>query len=100
MTYSPANILHGLRTDCLPEHFSPSQFGDMSLKFGAVQMLPPHTVVPFVKCNAMVINHPGSVDAAFEVFIPLTLVEFELQCLHASIVYHLDILCHEKECIF
>jgi hypothetical protein len=84
------NILYCLRSYGLPECLTLSEFGDMTLKFRAVQVLPPHSVVPFVKCNAMVIDHPGSINTALEVSIPLVLRELKLQCLHAIIVYHID----------
>ena len=48
----------------------------------------------------MVINHPGSIDRPLKVFIPTALIELELECFHDSIVYHLDILCPEKKCVF
>ena len=69
-----------------------SQLGNMTLKFCTTQMLTPHSVVPLVKYNAMVINHPGSIYRPLEVLITFALIEFELQCFHATIVYHIDIL--------
>ena len=63
-------------------------------------MLTPHPVVPFVKCNIMVINHPGSIDRPLKVFIMTALIELELEFFHAIIVDCLDILCHEKKCVF
>jgi hypothetical protein len=68
------NILHCLRTDQLPEWIPFSELGDMSLKFGTVQVLAPYPVVPAMKGNAMVINHPSSIDSTFKVFIPLALI--------------------------
>lgn len=85
------DILYRLRAYQLPECFTLSLFGDMALKFAAIQVLSPHPVVPLVKGNAMVINHPGSIDRPLKVFISTALIELELQCLHATIVYHLDI---------
>jgi hypothetical protein len=37
-----------------------------------------------MECNAMVINHPGGIDSAFEVFIPIALIELEPQCFHIN----------------
>jgi hypothetical protein len=37
-------------------------------------MLSPHPVVPFMECNAMVVDHPGSIDTSLEVSIPLALI--------------------------
>jgi hypothetical protein len=68
------DILYRLRSDLLPKCFTLSQFGNVTLKLIAVQVLTPHPVVPFVKRNAMVINHPGSIDTAFEVFISTALI--------------------------
>ncbi|MCU0553057.1 MAG: hypothetical protein MUC48_27320 [Leptolyngbya sp. Prado105] len=96
---SLADILYCLRSDRLPECFTLSQLGNMRLKFCTIQMLSAHPVVPFVKCNAMVINHPGGIDAALKVFIPTALIELKLQRFHCT-VYHLDIPCNEKKHIF
>jgi hypothetical protein len=68
------NILHSLRSNLLPERFTLSKFGDMTLKCVAIQVLAPHSVVPFVKCDAMVINHPGGIDVSLEVFISVALI--------------------------
>ena len=68
------NILHGLRSYGLPECFTLSQLRNMRLKLAAIQVFAPHPVVPFVKRNAMVIDHPGSVDTALEMSIPLALI--------------------------
>jgi len=68
------DILYSLRSNLLPECFTLSEFGDMTLKFAAIQVLTPHPVVPFVKCNAMVINHSGSIDTSLEVFILVALI--------------------------
>jgi hypothetical protein len=48
----------------------------------------------------MVINHPGSIDRPLKVFIMTALIELELEFFHAIIVDCLDILCHEKKCVF
>jgi hypothetical protein len=69
-----ADILYSLRADRLPERFTLSQFGNMRLKFCTIQMLSPHPVVPFMECNAMVVDHPGSIDTSLEVSIPLALI--------------------------
>ncbi|MEG4630790.1 hypothetical protein QUB56_14410, partial [Microcoleus sp. AR_TQ3_B6] len=69
-----ADILYSLRADRLPERFTLSVFGNMRLKFCTIQMLSPHPAVPFMECNAMVINHSGSSDTALKVFIPLALI--------------------------
>jgi hypothetical protein len=69
-----ADILHSLRADRLPERFTLSVFGNMRLKFCTIQMLSPHPVVPFMECNAMVVDHPGSIDTSLEVSIPLALI--------------------------
>jgi hypothetical protein len=90
------DILYCLRAYLLPERVSLPQFGNMSLKFRAIQVLIPHPVVPFVKGNAMVINHPGSIDRPLKVFISTALIKFELQYLHATIVDHLDIFTPGK----
>jgi hypothetical protein len=69
-----ADILYSLRPDLFPERFTLSVFGNIRLKFCTIQMLSPHPVVPFMECNAMVINHPGSIDTSLKVFIPLALI--------------------------
>ena len=69
-----ADILYSLRSNLLPERFTLSNFGNMTLKFAAIQVLAPHSVVPFVKCDAMVVDRPGCVDASFEVSVPLALI--------------------------
>jgi Ribbon-helix-helix protein, copG family len=80
------DILHCLRADLLPEGFTLSEFGNMSLKLRAIQMLAPHPVVPFVQGDAMVINHPGRIDRPLEVLISTALIELKLQCLHVSMI--------------
>jgi hypothetical protein len=59
---SLADILYGLRTNLLPERVTFSQLGNMTLKFVAIQMFSPHPVIPFVECNAVVIDRPSSID--------------------------------------
>ncbi|MCY7384637.1 MAG: hypothetical protein LH628_19045 [Microcoleus sp. CAN_BIN18] len=81
-----AYILHSLRTYRLPERITLSQFGDMSLKFGATQMLFEHPIVPFMQRNTVVIDHPSSVDLSLQVSISLVLIKLKLQCFHAIIV--------------
>ena len=71
---SLTNVLNGLRTYLLPEGYTLSQLGDMRLKFRTVQVLAKHPVVPFVKCNAMVINHPSGIDRPLEMLIPVALI--------------------------
>ena len=82
-----ANILHRLRADLLPERFTFPQFGDMSLKSPAVQVLAPHSVIPFVQRNTVVIDNPSSVYTPLKKSIPLVLIQLELQSLHAKIVH-------------
>lgn len=72
----------------------------MTLKFVAVQVLAPQTVVPSVESDAMVIDRPSSIDAAFEMAIPFVLIKLELQCPHATIVYHFEILMPIKKSVF
>jgi hypothetical protein len=86
------DILYGLRANRLPEGFTFSQFGDMSLKFVAIQVLAPHAVVPFVECNAMVINYPSRIDSPLEVLIALALIQLELQGFHAAIIDRIDLV--------
>jgi hypothetical protein len=81
-----ADILYCLRADLLPKLITLAELGNMNLKFAAIQVFPPHPVVPFVKCNAMVIDHPSSIDTAFEVSISLALIELELQGFHATVI--------------
>jgi hypothetical protein len=57
-----ADILNSLRTYQLPKRVTLPQLGNMLLKSRTVQALSPHPVVPFVKCNRMVINYPSSID--------------------------------------
>jgi hypothetical protein len=85
------DILYCLRADQLPEGFTLSQFGNMSLKFVAIQVLAPHAVVPFVECNAMVINYPSRIDSPLEVLITLALIQLELQGFHATIIDRIDL---------
>jgi hypothetical protein len=54
----------------------------MFLKFRAVQVLAPHPVVPTMQRDAVVINYPSGVYCPLEVFIPLVLIQLELQGLH------------------
>jgi hypothetical protein len=52
-----ADILNGLGSDRRPELTSFPKFSNMSLKFGTIQMLFEHPVVPFMQRNAMVIDY-------------------------------------------
>ena len=79
-----ADILYGLRSNLLPERFTLSNFGNMTLKFAAIQVLAPHSVVPFVKCDAIVVDHPGDVDTSLEISVLLALIYLELQCFHTN----------------
>jgi hypothetical protein len=54
----------------------------MRLKLGATQVLTPHAVVSTMESNAMVINHPSSIDAPLEMAVALVLIELKLQSLH------------------
>ncbi|MEG3866657.1 hypothetical protein QUA46_09920 [Microcoleus sp. MON2_D6] len=71
---SLADILYSLRSNLLPERFTLSDFSNMTLKLAAIQMLAPHPVVPFMECNAMVVDHPGSIDTSLEMSISLALI--------------------------
>lgn len=79
---SLADVLHSLRTYLLPNWILLPQLGNMSLKFGAIQMLFEHPIIASMQCNRMVINHPSYVNRAFEMPIPLVIVEPELQGFH------------------
>jgi hypothetical protein len=46
-------------------------------------MLAPHSVIPLVESNAMVIDRSSSVDCTLEVSIPLVFVELKLHGFHA-----------------
>jgi hypothetical protein len=77
-----ANILHSLRTNSLPKRISLPDFGNMSLKLGAVKMLFEHPIVPLMQRNAVVVNYPGGVNLPLEASIPLVLIELKLQGFH------------------
>jgi hypothetical protein len=57
-----SDILHCLRTNLLPKRISFPQFGNMSLKFSATQVLSISTVVPTMQGNTVVVDTPSSVD--------------------------------------
>ncbi len=86
---SLADVLYCLRADKLPKLISLPQLGNMSLKFGTVQVLAPHAIVAFVESHAMIINHPCGIDRPFEVSIALVVVQLEFQCFH--VVYYNEI---------
>jgi hypothetical protein len=69
-----ANILYGLRAYLLPERFTIPQLGNMSLKFGAIEMLFEHPIVAFMESYTMVIDDPSDIDDALEMPIPLVVV--------------------------
>jgi hypothetical protein len=69
-----ANILYGLRAYLLPERFTIPQLGNMSLKFGATEMLFEHPIVAFMESYAMVVDDPSNIDGALEMPIPLVVV--------------------------
>jgi hypothetical protein len=54
------DILYSLRSNLLSESFTLSEFGDMTLKFAAIQVLTLDPIVPFVKCNGY--KSLGSID--------------------------------------
>jgi hypothetical protein len=95
-----ADILHSLRAYRLPERITLSQFGDMSLKLGATQMLLEHPIVPFMQRNTVVVDHPSSVDLSLQVSIPLVLIKLKLQCFHGTIVQHNCVHNHEEKIRF
>ncbi len=92
-----ANVLYSLRTNRLPELITLANLGDMSLKFGAVQMLFEHPIVPFMQRNCVVIDHPSSIDLQLQVSISIVLIKFELQCFHATIIQHFSVQNHEEK---
>jgi len=73
-----ADILHRLRSDKLPKVFTLAKFGDMSLKLGTTQVLAPHSVIPLVEGDAMVVDDPCNINRPFQVAITLVLIELEL----------------------
>jgi len=91
-----ANILHGLRTDLLPERFTFPQLSDMSFELIAVQVFPPHPVVPFVECNTVVIDHSSSIHTPLEKSIPLVLIQLKLQCFHTNMIPYSYSHCIDK----
>ena len=93
---SLADVLHSLRADQLPERVTLAAFGNVSLKFGATQVLVPHPVVAFVKGDAGVIDDSTGINSPLEISIPLVLIELELQASHAIIVQHITGMLHEK----
>jgi hypothetical protein len=78
-----ANILHGLRTDKLPERISFPQLGNVLLQLRAVQMLSKHSVVTFMQSDAVVIDYPCRIDRTLQIPIALVKVELELVRFHA-----------------
>jgi hypothetical protein len=50
----------------------------MSLKFIAIQVLFPDSVIPLMESNAMVVDRSSSIYRPFEVFISLALIELKL----------------------
>ncbi len=79
---SLADILYGLRTHLQPPGVPFPKLGDVFLQSGTVQVLAPHSVVPFVEGNTMVVDTPCGIDCPLEVSIPLMLVELELERFH------------------
>jgi hypothetical protein len=79
-----ANILYGLRAYLLPERFTIPQLGNMSLKFGAIEMLFEHPIVALMERYTVVVDHPSHIDDALEISIPLMVVELKLQGFHTS----------------
>ncbi len=79
---SLADILYGLRTHLQPPGVPFPKLGDVFLQSGAVQVLAPHSVVPFVEGNTMVVDTPCGIDCPLEVSISLVLVELELERFH------------------
>jgi hypothetical protein len=75
-----------LRTDLLPERNPFTLFSDMSLKLAAIQVLTPHSVIPFMERNHAVVDMSSHVNHALEIPIPLVFVQLELQSLHARIL--------------
>jgi hypothetical protein len=69
-----ANILYGLRAYLLPERFTIPQLGNVSLKFGATEMLFEHPIVALMESYAMVVDHPSNIDGVLEMPIPLVVV--------------------------
>ena len=90
------NILHSLRSNLLPERNPLAFLSNVSLKFGAVQMLAPHPVVPFMEGDTAVIDNPSDIDHALEIPIPLVLIKLKLQGFHATIVQHNCVQKHEE----
>jgi hypothetical protein len=62
-----ADVLYCLRADLLPERITLAKFSDMSLKFGAVQVLAPYAVVPFMEGNTVVVDTASNVNCPLEV---------------------------------
>lgn len=73
------NVLDGLGTNKIPvrEAVKLFQLGQMLHQLEFVDSLAKQTVVPLVKCDAMVINQPGNVNLLVQVFVFLAAVQFE-----------------------
>jgi hypothetical protein len=69
-----ADVLNGLRTYLFPGRLTVPQLGDVSLKFGAIQMLFEHPIIALMKGYALVPDYPSYVDAALEVSVPFVIV--------------------------
>jgi hypothetical protein len=69
-----ANIPYSLRAYLLPERFTIPQLGNMSLKFGAIEMLFEHPIVALMESYTVVVDDPSNIDDALEMPIPLVVV--------------------------
>jgi len=56
------DILHSLRAYQLPEGVTLPQLGNVSLKFGAVEMFFEHPIIPAMQYNTVIVDHPSGVD--------------------------------------
>jgi putative transposase len=86
LLYSLADILHSLRANLQPVVSTLPKLGNMALKLSTIQMLAPHSVVPLVECNAVIVDTRRSIYSTFEVPVPLVRVDLKLHRFHAPMI--------------
>lgn len=91
------DILHGLRADQLPKRVTFPPLSDVFLKLGTVQVLAPHSVVPFVQGNGVVPNYSSRIDLPLKASVPLVLIKLKLQSFHAIIIRHISVQNYDEK---
>lgn len=58
----------------------------MLLKFGTVQVFPKHTIIPLMKGNCMIVDHPCCIDFSLEIAISFVSIEFNLSVFMSAMI--------------